>query len=186
MEPRIVGMDKQYITGIFGDIKSAGLLLKTFFEMYDKSQFAKADEYRCELPFWGKRAPKGIRKKGENYFIGYKTAGVLNQGEFVTIELPACQWAVFEVNPAKWYKSGDKEVEKWVRGNEQYRLLTFEGSIFQLEYYNREYISPDPALEKERPHVKYTGDDSILEVWYPLEDMFNYENKKKKIFQNME
>ena len=75
--PRFVKTDKKFITGLFGNINNHAELLKDFNSKYKERPFEITDKYRCELPFWSKGNPKGIRKKGENYFIGFKTEGAI-------------------------------------------------------------------------------------------------------------
>ena len=146
-------MNKLYITGLFGDIKEHKILLNDFLVGFKNDPFPIVEKYRCELPFWNKAKSKGIRMPGENYFIGYKSHGVIESDFFVTLEIPASEWAMFEVVPSKWYKSGDKAVEGWIKHNDLYDWQKFEGSKYQLEVYGE----------------KYSGPDSVLEIWYQIE-----------------
>ena len=153
MQPKIIEMEKRYITGMFGAIfplKKQGALRTEFKNCYEEKPFDKFDKYDCHIYFWK------MPDKQRTYFFGYETEGVVESDDFTTIELPSCEWAIFEVIPAKWWESGDKEVEGWVKKNKEYNWLKYDGSVYQLEYYKEKFMGA------ENP-------DSRMEIWYPLE-----------------
>lgn len=151
IQPKIVKLDKRYIVGLFGNRSKQSELWKDFDELYAKEPFTKADEYKCSIYFWGKNP---IPNK--NIFFGFESGSSADGNPFDTIEIPACEWAVFEVNPAKWWVSGDKKVEGWVANNTAYHWRNYNGAVYQLEYYKEKFKGGrDP--------------DSLMEVWYPLE-----------------
>jgi len=151
MQPKIIKMEKRYITGLFGNIDNQGEIWKKIKKFYAKKPFVKFDKYDCHIYLWD------MPDKEKTVFFGYETEGAIAGDDFVTIEIPACEWAIFEVKPAKWWKSGDKEVESWIADNEKYNWRTYEGSIFQFEYYKEKFKGGK-------------NPDSRMEVWYPLEN----------------
>ena len=153
MQPKIIKMDKRYIIGLFGQRSKQGGLWKEINERYAENPFNKTDKYDCSIYFWGKNPVAG-----KNIFFGFESDGAaeVDADVFTKIELPACEWAIFEVKPAQWWKVGDKEVEGWIANNETYRWRKFNGAVYQLEYYKEKFKGArDP--------------DSLMEVWYPLE-----------------
>lgn len=153
VKPEIIKMDNRYIVGLFGSRSKQGELWSDFDERYAKNPFAKADEYKCSIYFWGKNP-----KPNKNIFFGFESGSAAEDGMFDTIELPACEWAVFEVKPARWWAAGDKDVEGWIAKHEKYRWRTYNGAVYQLEYYKEKFKGADDP-------------DSLMEVWYPLEEI---------------
>ncbi|MDR2547045.1 MAG: GyrI-like domain-containing protein [Lachnospiraceae bacterium] len=156
VQPKIIKMDKRYFTGMFGSIfptKEQGKLHKKFNEYYNSKPYEKSDKYNCHIYLWN-------MPKNKNFFFGYETSSIINDSDFTTIEIPACVWAIFEVSPAKWWVSGDKEVEGWVKKNKEYNWLKYDGSKCQLEYYKEKFVGAD-------------NPDSLMEVWYPLNEKSN-------------
>ena len=88
-------------------------------------------------------------------FYGFESEATEDSGAFTIIELPACEWAVFEVNTAKWWDSGDKDVEGWIVDHPHYLWRKLEGSTYLLEYWKEKFNGTHP--------------DSMTEVWDPLE-----------------
>ena len=154
MQPKIVKMDKRYIVGLFGDRGKQEEISKRFDELYNQTPFEKTDTHKCYIYLWsdGTNAPK----KGKDYFTGFESDCVSSRDIFDTFVIPACEWAIFEVNPAKWWKSGDEKVEGWIKNNEVYSWGEYDGAVFQLEYYKEKFSG------SENP-------SSLMEVWYPLE-----------------
>ena len=114
-----------------------------------KKPFAKSDEHDCHIYLWEMQEPE------KTVFFGYETDSVIDSDKFITIELPACEWAIFEVEPAKWWTIGDVVVQDWIADNEKYSWRKYDGSIYQLEYYKEKFKGEnDPS--------------SRMEVWYPL------------------
>ncbi|MCL2546698.1 MAG: GyrI-like domain-containing protein [Oscillospiraceae bacterium] len=150
MQPKIVKMDKRHITGMFGTVKNQHECCKHFEEHYEKNPFEKADKYDCRVYLWN-------MPKERQFFYGFETDSVIDDSDFVTIEFPSCEWAIFEVSPAKWWVSGDKDVQDWVANNEKYKWRKYDGSKCQLEYYKEKFFGAD-------------NPDSLMEIWYPLEE----------------
>ena len=149
MQPKIIKMDARYITGLFGAVKNQHECYKTFEEYYTKKPFEKADKYDCRVYLWN-------MPKERQFFYGFETDGTIKT-DFITIEFPACEWAIFEVIPAKWWVSGDKEVQGWVANNKNYKWRKYDNSKCQIEYYKEKFLGA------ENP-------DSLMEIWYPLEE----------------
>ncbi|MDR2572237.1 MAG: GyrI-like domain-containing protein [Oscillospiraceae bacterium] len=155
IKPKIIKMDKRYIIGKFGSRGNRDDLLDLINERYAKNPFNKTDEYECNIYFW-KSSPES-KRPNYNSFFGYESDGAFKGKLFSTFEIPACEWAIFEVNPAQWWKYGDKDVEGWVANNDTYRWLTYKDAVFQFEYYREKFDGNKP--------------DSLMEVWYPLENI---------------
>jgi len=149
MQPKIVKMDKFFIAGLYGHIKKQTELQDRLNEQYAKTPFPKKSKYQTQMYYWGKRKPD------KQVFYGFEIDPAEDNEGFPLIELPACEWAVFEVNTAKWWDTGDKEVESWIVDNPNYLWRKHEGSIFLLEYWKEKFNDAHP--------------DSVTEVWYPLE-----------------
>lgn len=150
-------MEKRYIAGMFGNRENHSELRQKVKTAYTKKtgKFEKADNYDCHIFFWDMPDPE------RTYFFGYETNGAIVGYQFDTIEIPACEWAIFEVKPSKWWKSGDSEVEGWIANNEKYNWRKYDGSIFQFEYFKEKYKGS-------------RSPDSLMEVWYPLEEKTQY------------
>ena len=158
MQPKIIKMEKRRIIGLFGQRSKQSKLWADFDERYAKAPFNKTDPYKCSIYFWGnpilEKYPKSHRK---NIFFGYESDSPVNDAVFDIIELPACEWAIFEVEPAKWWKVGDKKVEGWIEKNAIYNWRKYGGAVYQLEYYKEKFKGADDP-------------DSLMEVWYPLDN----------------
>ena len=150
MQPKIVAQNKRYITGMFGNVQKQGQLWEKVKKGYAESPFARSDEHDCRVYFWE------MANLDKTVFFGYETDSIIISDKFITIEFPACEWAMFEVEPAKWWVSGDADVQGWIANNEQYKWRKYDGSIYQLEYYKEKFKGSDDP-------------DSRMEVWYPLE-----------------
>jgi len=150
MQPKIIKMNKLFITGLYGNVKKQTELQDRLNKQYAKTPFAKKNKYQTQMYFWGSKDPD------KQAFYGFESASTEDSGAFTIIELPACEWAIFEVNTAKWWDSGDKEIEGWIADNPKYRWRKFDGSIYQLEYWKEKFNGIHP--------------DSMTEVWYPLEE----------------
>ena len=151
MQPKIIKLNKRYITGMFGNIETQGEVWAKVNECYAKNPFAKSDEHFCHVYLWDTANPE------KSVFFGYETESTIKNDDFVTIEIPACEWAIFEFGPLKWDSPDSGSVIDWIENNEKYRCGKYDGSIYQLEYHKQKL--------KEGKDF-----EACMEVWYPLEE----------------
>ncbi|MCL2378457.1 MAG: GyrI-like domain-containing protein [Defluviitaleaceae bacterium] len=149
MQLKIVKMDKFFIAGLYGHIKKQTELQNRLNEQYANTPFQKKSKYQVQIYFWGNKDPD------KQAFYGFEVDPSEDSEALTILELPACEWAVFEVNTAEWWDTGDKEVEGWIKDNPNYHWRKFDGSVYQLEYWKEKFNGIHP--------------DSVSEVWYPLE-----------------
>ena len=151
MQPKIIKLNKRYITGMFGNIENQGKLWIKVNEEYTKSPFAKFDEHFCHIYLWDTLDPE------KSVFFGYETDSAIKSDEFITIEIPACEWAIFEFGPLKWDTPDSGKVVDWIENNEKYSCGKYDGSIYQFEYHKS-------RMKGEK------DSESYMEVWYPLDE----------------
>jgi predicted transcriptional regulator YdeE len=150
MQPKIIKMNKRYITRIFGNIDTQDKLWRKVNEAYDKYPFVKADEHFCHIYLWETSDPE------KSVFFGFETNSVTESDDFITIEIPACEWAIFDLGLQKWDAPNSGEVINWIENNEKYSCKKYDGSIYQIEYHKNNKQDDNSS-------------ESFMEVWYPLD-----------------
>jgi len=150
MQPKIIELNKRYITGMFGNIETQDKLWIRVNEAYGTNPFAKTDEHFCHIYLWDTSDPE------KSVFFGYETNSAIENDDFITIEIPACEWAIFDLGPQKWDAPNSGEVIDWIGNNEKYSCSKYDGSIYQIEYHKN----------KKQCENSF---QSFMEVWYPLD-----------------
>jgi len=140
--PKIIKLDKRYITGMFGNIETQGELWAKVNECYDKNPFSKSDARFCHIYLWDTQDPE------RSVFFGYETDSAIECDEFATLEIPACEWAIFDLGHLMWDAPNSGEVINWIENNGAYSCGKYDGSVYQIEYYTTQ---------------------ASMEVWYPLD-----------------
>ena len=155
MQPRIIKKEKFFITGITGEGSKTGEVWGNFDGQYKESPFAKADENGYEIRFWGSRRTGKAPDAMKDVHVGFLSESA-DGGDYTVVELPAAEYAVFDVYVAKGYDSGNEEMEKWISDNSAiYGLREFDGFEYVVECYNEKF------KDGNQP-------DSIVEMWLPV------------------
>ena len=148
MQPVIVKKDALFITGVTGDGSKTGEVWGDFESRYNSKPFPKIDEWGYEIRFWDAEKPV---PKGMDIHVGFTTDAAIDVDGFVTIELPAAEYAVFDVCVANGYDSGNAAMDKWLADNAmQYKTMTLDGIGYVVEVYNEKFSN------------------SVVEFWIPI------------------
>jgi predicted transcriptional regulator YdeE len=74
------------------------------------------------------------------------------------MKLPASNYAVFEVLVARGYNSANAVIDEWLETNrDKYRQRLIDGKPYAVEFYGERF--------------KGDSEDSIVEIWVPIEEM---------------
>ena len=156
MQPKIIQMDKLYITGRTGDGTQTLKVWTDFDNQYNNTPFKKSNETGYEIRFWENRHSGKAPTPDKSVHVGFKSEVIINIGDYTTVELPASEYAVFEVYVARGYDSGNDEMEKWLADNKAiYGMRELDGFEYVIECYNEKFKDGDKP-------------DSIVEFWLPL------------------
>ena len=147
MQPRIVKRGELCIAGLTGDGSKTAEVWSEFETRYDRSPFPKTDEYGYEVRFYGDEKPAGM-----DIHVGFLTVKSNFTNEFTVIELPASEYAIFDICIKNGYDSGNAEMDKWLADNAAvYKQLTLDGAGYIIEVYKDEKFA-----------------NSIVEFWIPV------------------
>ena len=148
MQPKVEKHNKLYITGITGNGNQTGDVWSDFEARYDSKPFPKKDEHGYEIRFYDaeKPAPKDM-----DIHVGFLTANSDCSNDFTTIELPAAEYAIFDVCITNGYDSGNAAMDKWLADNAmRYKPQKLDGVSYIIEVYNEKFAN------------------SIVEFWVPV------------------
>ncbi|HOP10253.1 MAG TPA: hypothetical protein PK629_02045 [Oscillospiraceae bacterium] len=142
MEPKLIKKKKMTLAGMWGDGRMTAGLWQDFEEKAEKAGFEAADNCGWEIRTDG--------ETGRDCFVGFSAEEQTKSG-FDTIELPASEYAVFDVIVANGYTSENANIESWLRiHKDKYAQTNLNGKKFVLECYNGRF------------------QQGIVEVWIPL------------------
>jgi len=153
MLPTIIHKSTMRVAGLTGDGARTGLVWEDFERRYAASPFAKADEQAYEIRLYG--GSRAI-ESGMDIHVGFAAAVGADTGGFAVFELPAGEYAVFDVRVADGYDSGNAAMDKWLADNAvEYSEREADGRLFVVECYNEKF--------------KGGGEpDSVVEIWVPI------------------
>ncbi len=150
MNPRIIKRDKLTIAGVSGDGGKTGEVWYRFKQLMDDS----APENKLSGNGYEIRIYDG---DACTVHVGNAVSAGQSTGECALYELPASQYAVFDVYVANGYDSENSAMDEWLSANKDgytERLLP-GGAHYCVEYYD------------ERFNGEESG--SIVEIWIPIE-----------------
>lgn len=151
----IIKKSKLYITGLTGAGDKTGEVWSDFDNQYKEKTFAKADENGYEIRFSKTRRTGKEPDPMKNVHVGFLTECLTDSG-YTAIELPESEYAVFNVQVARGYDSGNTEMEIWLADHSAiYGLREYKGIEYAVECYNEKFKDGDKP-------------DSIVEIWLPL------------------
>lgn len=156
MQPKIIKKDKLIITGLTGNGINTCEVWNSFSNRYENNPYPKLDESSYEIRFGSSRRTGRKPDPEKSVHVGVLTEKAPENCDYVSIELPASEYAVFDVFVAKGYNSGNEAMEKWIADNAViYGLREFDGYEYIVECYNEKFKDGDKP-------------DSIVEIWIPL------------------
>lgn len=153
MQPKIISRDKLFITGLTGGGSKTGEVWGEFDRQYKINSFPKADKSAYEIRFHA-----GTREavSGQDVHVGHQTEAVIKADGFTSIELPAAEYAVFDVYVARGYDSENDAMDEWLAMHSaEYGQLELDGRRFAVECYNERFKGGSEP-------------DSVVEIWIPL------------------
>ena len=149
MQPIIIKKDKLCVTGLSGDGGNTGKVWEDFEKAYGANPFPKVCEHAYEIRFWDGEKPA---QKGMDIHVGLLTKNAVCTADFTTVELPAAEYAVFDVCIAGGYDSGNAEMDKWLADNAAvYKQMELDGVQYIIEVYKDEKFA-----------------NSVVEFWIPV------------------
>ena len=149
VNPRIIKKNSMTIAGTSGDGNKTWDIWNAF-EKLDK-----------ERPLLNKLSDNGyeirLYDSGScTVYAGHAVSGSPNDAAYSVYDLPASEYAVFDVYVANGYESENDAMNEWLTTNQQGYEERLLGDIhYCVEYYD------------ERFHGSETG--SIVEIWIPIE-----------------
>lgn len=149
MNPHIFEKEALVIAGVTGDGSKTGELWQNYIKL-NKETFLS-----------NKLSDNGfeVRIYSENKCICHVGVSVSDKnvnGLFDLLELPASEYASFEVKVAKGYDSENSAISEWLKLNkDKYTQKLYEGKPYIIEFYD------------ERFHGNET--DSVMDIWVPIE-----------------
>jgi AraC-like DNA-binding protein/predicted transcriptional regulator YdeE len=149
LNPRIIKRDKLIIAGVSGDGSKTGEVWYQFKLLTDDN----APENKLSDNGYEIRIYSG---DGCTVHVGYAVSDNKSPGKCTLYELPASQYAVFDVYVANGYDSENTAMDEWLTTNSEgykERLLP-DGAHYCVEYYD------------ERFNGEESG--SIVEIWIPV------------------
>ncbi len=152
MQPNMIYRDRLYIKGITGSGANTGKVWDDFEKQYENNPFEKQDNNGYELRFYdGEEKTVGE----QDLHVGF-CAGNSEASGFSILELPATEYAVFDVLVAKGYDSENAAMDQWLADNaSRYGQRELDGKKFVIECYNDKFKGGDKP-------------DSMVEIWSPV------------------
>lgn len=147
--PNIIKKESMLIAGVTGDGSETEELWKRFMEINEK------------IGLNNKLSDNGfeIRIHTENgckCHVGLPVSDDNVNSSFALLQLPASEYASFDVYVAKGYESENSAMDEWLDVNKKsYVQKLYDGNPYAVEFYD------------ERFHGNNT--DSIVEIWIPIE-----------------
>ena len=149
MHPNIIKRDSLLIAGVTGDGAKTGEIWNHFMEINEK------------IGLNNKLSDNGyeVRIYTESECIchvGFAVSDNNINDAFSILQIPASEYASFDVYVAKGYESENAAMDEWLEANkDRYVQKLYDGKPYVVEFYD------------ERFH----GDnaDSIVEIWVPIE-----------------
>jgi predicted transcriptional regulator YdeE len=150
LNPRIIKRDKLIIAGVSGDGNKTGEVWYQFKQLTDdNAPENKLSDNGYEIRVYNSDGSCTVH-------VGCAVSDSKNPGSCALYELPASQYAVFDVYVANGYDSENNAMDEWLTtNNEGYkeRLLP-DDAHYCVEYYD------------ERFNGEESG--SIVEIWIPV------------------
>ena len=148
VNPNIIKKDKILVGGVAGDGSRTAELWQKFIRLDGETSLGnKTSDNGYEIRLYD---------DGESYVhVGVEVKGGVQQS-YAILELPACEYASFEVYVARGYDSENKAMDEWLNSNDKgYKQRFLDGKPYVVEFY-------DERFDGE-------SEDSIVEIWVPIE-----------------
>lgn len=149
MKPKFIKKDELIVVGQRGSSYETGAIWQKFLDLYDKfgifEQISKNELYKVRL----------INGKKFDVHFGMLTANKRQSPFYKMLNIPAFEYAVFEVALAKGYDEQIVEIEEWIKNDEKYEQGRIEGTRFLIEHYGVKYKEDD-------------FDNSVIEIMMPI------------------
>jgi len=156
MPPKMITKDKLFITGLTGNGSKTLKVWTDFDNRFNGKPFPKTDQAGYEIRFWNSRKTGRKTDPEKNVHVGFLTETTVDDGVHTTVELPASEYACFDVFVTKGYDSGNEEMEKWLADYSAiYSQREFDGHEYVVECYNEKFKGGNQP-------------DSVVEIWIPL------------------
>ena len=151
MHPKMMRQDELLVAGLTGDGRATGELWERFGKLYDEIGIRnKLSENSYEIRIYdGSEC---------TCHVGVSVSDNNVDGAFALMKLPASSYAVFEVLVARGYDSANAAMDEWLETNrDKYRQRLIDGKPYAVEFYGERF--------------KGDSEDSIVEIWVPIEEM---------------
>lgn len=147
--PNIIKKESLLIAGVTGDGSKTAELWQHFMEMNEKNELCnKLSENGYEIRIYIENECK--------CHVGLAVSDKNVDSCFTLFELPASQYASFDVYVSKGYESENSAMDEWLDLNkDKYVQKPYNGKCYAVEFYDE----------------RFNGDnkDSIVEIWIPIE-----------------
>lgn len=149
VSPNIIKKEPLLIAGVTGDGSKTGELWQHFIELDQKIGLNnKLSDNGYEVRIYAESECK--------CHVGVAVSDSKVNKPFTLLQLPASEYASFDVYVVKGYESENSAMDEWLESNkERYVQKLYDGMPYAVEFYD------------ERFHGN--NEDSIVEIWIPLE-----------------
>ena len=149
LNPKIIKHNSLMIAGVSGDGSNTGEVWSKFIKLHNEHPLEKKlsdNGYEIRL----------YENESCIVHVGFAVSSMHNDDQYELFELPATQYASFDVYVANGYESENSAMADWIETNRDgYKQRLLGSANYCVEYYD------------ERFHGDETG--SIVEIWIPIE-----------------
>lgn len=151
MEPKVIKQEELLIAGVSGDGNKTGEVWQQFIELEKKIGIKnKLSDNGYEVRIYN--------GDGCTCHVGVAVSDCDIDSAFTVLKLPASTYAAFEVYVARGYDSANEAMDQWVEANkDKYGERKLNGCHYVVEYYGERF--------------KGDSEDSVVEIWIPVEEI---------------
>ncbi len=146
IEPRV----KLLIAGVKGKGSETAKLWQSHLSLSKSAPIPnRAGKFGYEVRFY-------TENKEPEVHVGQRVKAGPVRPEYQTVTLPESLYAVFEIQPARGWQSGNSAMDEWLKTNGKYRQVGMDDRLFAVLVYDDERYKgeTDPA--------------SVVECWVPV------------------
>ena len=148
LNPKIIKRDAMIIAGVSGDGNETGAVWESFMRIgAEKPLVNKLSDNGYEIRLYDGDAC--------TVHVGYSVKDPAVADGYATYELPASEYASFDVYVANGYESENSAMDEWLKTNRQgYSERLLDGVHYCVEYYDERFNGNEAG--------------SIVEIWVPV------------------
>lgn len=148
MHPNLIKKNRLLIAGVTGDGNKTGEVWQKFIALHTKIGLKnKLSDNGYEIRIYTNNEC--------SCHVGFSVANNDVDGSFTILELPASEYASFDVYVSQGYDSENTAMDEWLETNNRgYIQRLYDGKPYAVEYYDERFHGDEA--------------DSIVEIWVPV------------------